>query len=233
MAKGSGSKRMNTVAAKISKQEVYQISDAVQLLTECSAQIKFKESVDVAVRLGVDTKKSDQSVRGSAVLPHGTGKSNKVAVFADGEAADVARGAGADLVAFEDLLADIKEHKIDFDVLITLPEHMPKLGKLGQILGPKGLMPNPKVGTVTKDIAKAVHDAKGGQVRFRNDKQGIVHCSIGKVDFSVQAIKENLGVLLDELKKLKPQATKGVYLQKIVLSTTMGPGLQIDQASIV
>lgn len=226
------SRRMKDIAAKTSKLDVYSVDEAVQLLAEFSARIKFKESVDVAVRLGVDTKKSDQSVRGSTVLPHGTGKLHRVAVFADGDAAETAKSAGADVVGFEDLLDRIKDGNIDFDVLITTPDYMPKLGKFGQILGPKGLMPNPKVGTVAKDIAKAVYDAKGGQVRFRNDKQGIVHCCIGKIDFTAQAIQENLKVLLDELKKLKPQATKGIYLQKVVLSTTMGPGLHIDQASI-
>ena len=224
-------KRARLIAEKVDATKLYSVEEAVALLSELST-VKFKESVDVSVNLGVDPRKSDQVVRGSTVLPNGTGKDVRVAVFAQGANAEAAKEAGADVVGFEDLAEQVKAGNLDFDVVIASPDAMRIVGQLGQVLGPRGLMPNPKVGTVTKDIAKAVHDAKGGQVRFRNDKQGIVHCCIGKIDFTAQAIQENIKVLLDELKKLKPQTIKGVYLQKIVLSTTMGPGLNVDQASI-
>jgi large subunit ribosomal protein L1 len=215
----------------VDKIREYTADDAFSLLKDV-AKVKFVESVDVAVKLGIDAKKSDQNVRGSTVLPHGTGKTVRVAVFTQGPNADAAKEAGADLVGMEDLAAMVKKGELNFDVAIASPDAMRIVGQLGQILGPRGLMPNPKVGTVTADIATAVKNAKGGQVRYRNDKAGIIHCSIGKTEFEIGALKENLEALLADLKKAKPSVAKGVYLKKITVSSTMGPGLTLDQNSI-
>ena len=225
------SKKANLVAEKVELGKLYPISDALDLLTELST-VKFTESLDVAINLGIDTRKSDQVVRGSTVLPNGTGKDVRVAVFTQGENADKAKAAGADVVGMEELAAQIKGGDLNFDVVIASPDAMRVVGTLGQILGPRGLMPNPKVGTVTPDVATAVNNAKSGQVRFRADKGGIVHCSVGKVGFSADAVKQNLEALIVDLRKLKPSSAKGVFLKRIALSTTMGPGLQIDQASL-
>ncbi|GIX22385.1 MAG: 50S ribosomal protein L1 [Gammaproteobacteria bacterium] len=225
------SKRMKAIREKIEPGRIYPVDEALRLLKEC-ATAKFRESVDVAVNLGIDPRKSDQVVRGSTVLPHGTGKSVRVAVFAQGEAAEAAKAAGADLVGMEDLAERIKGGELDFDVVIAAPDAMAVVGRLGQILGPRGLMPNPKVGTVTPDVAAAVRNAKAGQVRYRADKAGIVHCSIGKIDFEEQALRENLKALLGDLERAKPSAAKGVYMRKVTLSTTMGPGITIDHASV-
>lgn len=224
-------KRMKVIREKVDASKQYSIEEAVALLSELSS-VKFKESVDVAVNLGVDPRKSDQVVRGATVMPNGTGKDVRVAVFAQGAAADAAREAGAEIVGMDDLAADIKGGKMDFDVVIAAPDAMRVVGQLGQILGPRGLMPNPKVGTVTPDVAGAVKNAKAGQVRFRTDKNGIVHTIVGKVDFSADAIKGNVEALVADLKKLKPSASKGIYLKKVTLSTTMGPGLTIDTSSL-
>lgn len=224
-------KRMKAIREKVDANKQYSIEDAVALLAELSS-VKFKESVDVAVNLGVDPRKSDQVVRGATVMPNGTGKDVRVAVFAQGAAADAAREAGAEIVGMDDLAADIKGGKMDFDVVIAAPDAMRVVGQLGQILGPRGLMPNPKVGTVTPDVAGAVKNAKAGQVRFRTDKNGIIHTTVGKVDFAADAIKGNVAALLADLKRLKPSSSKGIYLQKVTLSTTMGPGLTIDASSL-
>jgi large subunit ribosomal protein L1 len=224
-------KRQKAIREKIESGKLYPITDAVTLLSEISS-VKFTESVDVAVNLGVDPRKSDQVVRGSSVLPNGTGKEVRVAVFAQGENAEKAKAAGADIVGFEDLAEQIKAGNLDFDVVIATPDAMRVVGQLGQILGPRGLMPNPKVGTVTPDVVTAVKNAKAGQVRFRTDKNGIVHCSVGKLGFEPEAIQQNVEALLTELKKLKPSSSKGVYVKKVTLSTTMGPGLPIDQSSL-
>lgn len=224
-------KRMKAIREKVDANKQYSVEEAVALLAELSS-VKFKESVDVAVNLGVDPRKSDQVVRGATVMPNGTGKDVRVAVFAQGAAADAAREAGAEIVGMEDLAADIKGGKMDFDVVIAAPDAMRVVGQLGQILGPRGLMPNPKVGTVTPDVAGAVKNAKAGQVRFRTDKNGIIHTTVGKVDFAADAIKGNVEALLADLKKLKPSSSKGIYLQKVTLSTTMGPGLTIDTSSL-
>lgn len=224
-------KKAKLIAEKIETGKVYQIDEAVKLLAELSTS-RFKESLDVAINLGVDARKSDQAVRGATTLPHGTGKSVRVAVFAQGDNAAKAKAAGADVVGFEDLAESIKGGQIDFDVVIASPDAMRIVGQLGTILGPKGLMPNPKVGTVTPDVENAVRNAKSGQVRYRTDKNGIIHGGIGKVDFDVAAVKGNLEALLSDLKKAKPASAKGVYVRKIVLSSTMGPGLQIDQSSL-
>ncbi len=207
------------------------ILEALAIVKEL-ATAKFDESVDVSVRLGIDARKSDQTVRGSVVLPSGTGKTVRVAVFAQGDNADKAKQAGADIVGFEDLADEIQAGKMDFDVVIATPDAMRVVGKLGQVLGPRGLMPNPKVGTVTTDVAKAVKNAKGGQVQYRADKNGIVHCTIGRASFTPADLQSNLEALLIDLKKAKPSSAKGVYLQKITVSSTMGPGLLIDQASL-
>jgi large subunit ribosomal protein L1 len=207
------------------------VDEAFALLKEISA-VKFMESVDVSVNLGVDPRKSDQVVRGSTVLPNGTGKTVRVAVFAQGANADAAREAGADIVGFEDLAESVKAGNLDFDVVIASPDAMRVVGQLGQILGPRGLMPNPKVGTVTPNVAEAVNNAKAGQVRYRTDRAGIIHCSIGKVDFEVGALRENLEALLSALNKGKPSAAKGVYMKKVTVSTTMGPGVVLDQSSL-
>ncbi|WP_457675436.1 50S ribosomal protein L1 [Thiolapillus sp.] len=225
------SKRMKAIREKVDSSKQYDAEQAFSLLKEVSS-VKFPESVDVAVNLGVDPRKSDQVVRGSTVLPNGTGKEVRVAVFTQGPAADAAKEAGADIVGMEDLAEQVKAGNMDFDVVIASPDAMRVVGQLGQILGPRGLMPNPKVGTVTPDVAQAVKNAKGGQVRYRTDKNGIVHASIGKVGFEPAALKENLETLLADLKKAKPSSAKGVYMKKITVSTTMGPGIVLDQGSL-
>lgn len=225
------SKRVKAFREKVEIDKLYAVGEALSLLKECS-QVKFDESVEVAVNLGVDARKSDQVVRGSTVLPKGTGKQVRVAVFAQGELADQAKEAGADTVGFEDLEESMKAGDINYDVVIASPDAMPIVGKLGKVLGPRGLMPNPKVGTVTKDVAQAVNNAKAGQVRYRTDKNGIIHCAIGKVSFDVDALNENLHSLLADLVKAKPSAAKGIYLRKVSLSTTMGPGISVDQSSL-
>lgn len=225
------SKRKKLAREKVNAAAQYQIDEALMLVKEL-AKSKFPESVDVAVNLGVDPKKSDQVVRGSTVLPNGTGKKVRVAVFAQGDNADKAKSAGADIVGFEDLAETIKGGEMNFDVVIATPDAMRVVGKLGQILGPRGLMPNPKVGTVTADVETAVKNAKAGQVRYRTDKAGIIHCPIGRVDFEVPALKENLFALLADLKKAKPAASKGAYLKKLTVSSTMGPGISIDRTSV-
>ena len=225
------SKRARAIKEKVEAGKNYPIEEAFGLLKDLST-VKFAESVDVAVNLGVDPRKSDQVVRGSTVLPNGTGKTVRVAVFAQGDNAEAAKAAGADIVGFDDLAADIKKGKMDFDVVIATPDAMRVVGQLGQILGPRGLMPNPKVGTVTPNVAEAVNNAKAGQVRFRTDKAGIIHCTIGKTGFEPKQLKENLEALLNDLKKMKPSSAKGVYMKKITVSSTMGPGLIVDQASL-
>ena len=224
-------KRMRAIAEKIDAEKAYAIDEAVSLLNDLS-KTKFKESFDVSINLGVDPRKSDQVVRGATTLPHGTGKSVRVAVFAQGENAEKATEAGADVVGFEDLGEQIKGGNLDFDVVIATPDAMRIVGQLGKILGPRGLMPNPKTGTVTPDVATAVQNAKAGQVQFRTEKAGIIHGSVGQVGFEAGAIKENVEALLADLKKAKPASAKGVFLQKVTLSTTMGPGVAIDQASL-
>ena len=224
-------KRNRAVREKIEPGKQYALDEAIQMLKDLS-KVKFTESVDVAVRLGVDPRKSDQVVRGSTVLPNGTGKKVRVAVFAQGENAEKAEAAGADIVGFDDLAETIKGGTIDFDVCIATPDAMRVVGKLGQVLGPRGLMPNPKVGTVTTDVEQAVKNAKAGQVQFRTDKGGIVHTTIGKADFDVDALKGNLRALVQELVKAKPAAAKGQYLRKIAVSTTMGPGLVVDSSTL-
>ncbi len=224
-------KRNKALREKVQPGRAYSIDEALAMVKEL-AQAKFNESVDVAVNLGVDPRKSDQVVRGSTVLPNGTGKSVRVAVFTQGANADKAREAGADIVGFEDLAEEVKAGKLDFDVVIATPDAMRIVGQLGQILGPRGLMPNPKVGTVTADVETAVKNAKAGQVRFRTDKSGIVHSTIGKADFESDALKGNLVALLADLRKLKPAAAKGIYMQRLTLSSTMGPGIQVDQSSL-
>jgi len=219
------------ILAKIDRARAYPIMDAVALLGEL-ATAKFKESLDVAVNLGVDPRKSDQVVRGATTLPHGTGKTVRVAVFAQGNAAEQASAAGADIVGFDDLADRIKGGTLDFDVVIATPDSMRIVGQLGKILGPRGLMPNPKTGTVTPDVVTAVRNAKSGQIQFRTDRAGIIHGSIGQVGFEADKIRDNLQALLSDLRKAKPSTAKGVYLKKITLSTTMGPGLVIDQSSL-
>jgi large subunit ribosomal protein L1 len=225
------SKRMQTANAGIEAEKAYDLDEALQLVKDAS-KVKFVESVDVAVRLGVDAKKSDQVVRGSTVLPNGTGKDVRVAVFTQGDNVDKAKAAGADIVGMDDLHDQIKGGDMNFDVVIATPDAMRVVGKLGQILGPRGLMPNPKVGTVATDVEAAVKNAKSGQVRYRTDKAGIIHCSIGKASFEVGALKENLSALLSDLHKLKPSSAKGHYLRKVVVSTTMGPGVTVDHNTI-
>ncbi len=225
------SKRMRAIREQIEPGKVYAVDEALGLLKQVS-KLKFKESVDVAVRLGIDPRKSDQNVRGSTVLPNGTGKSVRVAVFTQGDNADKARAAGADVVGMDDLHDQIKGGDLNFDVVIATPDAMKVVGKLGQVLGPRGLMPNPKVGTVTPDVEAAVKNAKAGQVRFRTDKAGIIHSTIGKADFEVDALKANLSALLGDLVKLKPASAKGTYLKKVALSTTMGPGLIVDHSTL-
>lgn len=225
------SKRMRAIREKLKPGKQYPLAEALRILKETSA-VKFSESIDVAINLGVDPRKSDQIVRGSTVLPHGTGKTVRVAVFTQGDKAQAARDAGADVVGMEDLAEQVKAGKLDFDVAIASPEAMRVVGQLGQILGPRGLMPNPKVGTVTPDVAQAVRNAKAGQVRYRGDKAGIIHCSIGKVHFEVGALEENLNALVADLVKAKPATAKGVYLKKVTVSSTMGPGIQVDQNAL-
>lgn len=224
-------KRAQAIQEKVTPGKQYPIDEALGLLQELSS-VKFKESVDVSVNLGIDPRKSDQGVRGSTVLPNGTGKSVRVAVFTQGPNAEAAKEAGADIVGLEDLAEEIRKGNMDFDVVIASPDAMRVVGGLGQILGPRGLMPNPKVGTVSQDVATAVKNAKAGQVRYRTDKGGIIHCPIGKTGFEISALRENLEALLADLQKAKPSSSKGVYMKKISVSTTMGPGLQIDQASL-
>ena len=225
------SKRMKALEGKIQGGKNYPLDEALNLVKQ-TASAKFDESVDVAVNLGIDAKKSEQNVRGSAVLPRGTGKTVRVAVFAEGAAAEAAKKAGADIVGFQDLADQIKAGVMDFDVVIASPDAMRVVGQLGQILGPRGLMPNPKVGTVTPNVAKAVENAKAGQVQFRIDKGGIVHCSIGKASFGADALKENLVALMAALHKAKPATAKGIYIRKLTLSTTMGPGVVVDASSL-
>ena len=225
------SKRQRAIKEKIEPGKQYPLEEAVSLLKEC-ATAKFNESIEVAVNLGIDAKKSDQAVRGATNLPHGTGKDVRVAVFATGENADKATAAGADLVGMEDLAEKVKAGEMDFDVVIASPDAMRVVGQLGQILGPRGLMPNPKTGTVTPDVETAVKNAKAGQVQYRTDKNGIVHGGIGKIDFELNAIKENLEAVLADLRKAKPSASKGIYMKKVTLSTTMGPGVAIDQSTL-
>ncbi len=224
-------KRRKAANEKLDRTQNYSIDDALGLVKEL-ASAKFPESIDVSVNLGVDPRKSDQVVRGSTVLPNGTGKTVRVAVFAQGENADKANAAGADIVGFEDLAESVKGGEMNFDVVIATPDAMRVVGQLGQILGPRGLMPNPKVGTVTADVETAVKNAKAGQVRYRTDKAGIIHCPIGRVDFEVPALKENLAALITDLKKAKPAAAKGQYLKKLTVSSTMGPGVSVDQATV-
>lgn len=225
------SKRMKSVAEKVSVEENYEALKAFGLLKSLSS-VKFNEAVDVAINLGVDPRKSDQVVRGASVLPHGTGKKVRVAVFTQGANAEKAKEAGADIVGMDDLAAQVKKGEIDFDVVIATPDAMRVVGQLGQILGPKGLMPNPKVGTVTPDVVTAVQNAKSGQVRYRVDKAGILHTTIGKVDFQESALKENLELLMLNLKKAKPANAKGVYFKKVTVSSTMGPGLRVDISTL-
>ncbi len=225
------SKRKKAILEKVEAGKQYAVEEAFKLLKELP-RAKFVESVDVAVNLGVDPRKSDQVVRGSTVLPNGTGKTVRVAVFAQGANAKAAEEAGADVVGMEDLAESIKKGNLDFDVVIATPDAMRVVGQLGQILGPRGLMPNPKVGTVTTDVAAAVKNAKSGQVRYRTDKSGIIHCSIGKIDFEVDALKENLEALMADLKKAKPASSKGQYVKKVTISSTMGAGIVVDAASL-
>ena len=224
-------KRMKAWKDKLPPGKQYPIDEALKLVKEF-AKAKFNESVDVAVNLGIDASKSDQQVRGSTVLPHGTGKSVRVAVFTAGKNQDLARAAGADIVGMEDLAEQVKKGEMNFDVVIASPDAMRVVGQLGQILGPRGLMPNPKVGTVTPDVATAVKNAKSGQVRYRVDKAGIVHCTIGKASFEAQHLKENLQALVADLNRAKPAASKGIYLKRVAVSSTMGPGIAVDQATL-
>jgi large subunit ribosomal protein L1 len=225
-------KRQKLINEKVQAGKAYSVEEACAVLAELSKNVKFKESIDVSVNLGVDARKSDQAVRGSTVLPNGTGKTVRVAVFTQGENAEKAKAAGADVVGMDDLAAEVKKGNMDFDVVIASPDAMRVVGMLGQILGPRGLMPNPKVGTVTPDVATAVKNAKAGQVRYRTDKNGIIHTVLGNVEFTAEAIKGNLEALLADLRKAKPSTAKGVYMKKVTLSSTMGPGLVIDQSSI-
>ena len=224
-------KKQKLIAEKFDSEKFYALPDALEILSSVSSS-KFKEALDVSVNLGVDPRKSDQVVRGATTLPHGTGKDVRVAVFAQGENAEKAQQAGADVVGFEDLGEEIKGGKIDFDVLIATPDAMRIIGQLGKVLGPRGLMPNPKTGTVTTDVEVAVKNSKSGQVQFRTDKAGLIHGRVGQLGFTAEQIKENIQALLVDLKKAKPAAAKGVYLKKLTLSSTMGPGLNIDQASL-
>lgn len=224
-------KRFKAIREKVDADRQYPINEALSLIKETST-VKFDESIDISINLGIDPKKSDQVVRGATVLPNGTGKTVRVAVFTEGENAKAAEAAGADIVGMDDLADQVKKGNLDFDVVIASPDAMRVVGQLGQILGPRGLMPNPKVGTVAADVATAVKNAKSGQVRYRADKAGIIHCSVGKVTFEVDALKENIQSLIADLVKAKPTAAKGIYLQKIAVSSTMGPGIAVDQASL-
>jgi large subunit ribosomal protein L1 len=225
------SRRYSAVRKTVDRSRLYPVKDALKLVKE-NATAKFNESVDVSINLGVDAKKSDQAVRGSIVLPQGTGKAVRVAVFAQGDRAQQARDAGADVVGFDDLAAEIKGGRMDFDVVIATPDAMRVVGQLGQILGPRGLMPNPKVGTVTQDVVLAVKNAKAGQVQYRTDKAGIVQCTIGRASFTVEALEENLRALVDAVNKARPTTAKGVYLKKVSLSSTMGAGVRVDQSTL-
>lgn len=224
-------KRMRTIREKVDATKEYEINEAVALLKEL-ATAKFVESVDVSVNLGIDARKSDQNVRGATVLPHGTGRDIRVAVFTQGANVEAAKAAGADLVGMEDLAEQVKKGEMNFDVVIASPDAMRVVGQLGTILGPRGLMPNPKVGTVTPNVAEAVQNAKAGQVRYRNDKNGIIHTTIGKVSFETEQLKENLEALLTALKKAKPSSAKGTYVKKVSISTTMGAGVAVDQNTL-
>ncbi|HUW98686.1 MAG TPA: 50S ribosomal protein L1 [Acidiferrobacter sp.] len=224
-------KRLRDIRPLVDRTRMYGLDEALTLIKK-TASAKFDESVDVAINLGIDPRKSDQNVRGSAVMPRGTGKTVRVAVFAEGEAAVAAKKAGADIVGFQDLADQVKAGKLDFDVVIATPEAMRVVGQLGQILGPRGLMPNPKVGTVTPNAAKAVENAKAGQVQYRADKAGIVHCAIGKISFTEEALKENLLALVAALQKARPSAAKGIYVKRVTMSATMGPGVRVDQGSL-
>ena len=225
------SKRMKAVREQLNNNKQYDVTEAFEFLKKNSV-VKFDESVDVSINLGVDARKSDQVVRSSTLLPKGTGKTVKIAVFAQGDKAEEAKAAGADVVGYEDLADNIKKGELDFDVLIATPDAMRLVGQLGQILGPRGLMPNPKVGTVTPDVATAVKNTKAGQARYRTDKNGIIHCSIGRVSFTPVDLTENLEAVLNDLRRLKPSSAKGIYLKKISVSSTMGPGLVLDQATL-
>ena len=225
------SKRMRAIKEKIDRSRNYAVVDALQLVKD-TATAKFDESVDVAINLGVDARKSDQMVRGAVVLPKGIGKTIRVAVFAQGDNAQKAKDAGADIVGFDDLAAEIKGGRMDFDVVIATPDAMRVVGQLGQVLGPRGLMPNPKVGTVSPDVVGAVKNAKAGQVQYRTDKGGIVHCTIGRASFSVDDLKANLVALMDALQRAKPAASKGIYFKRLSVSSTMGVGVRVDQASV-
>ena len=225
------SKRVRAFKEKVDPEKAYEITEAVSILNELSS-VKFKESIDVSINLGVDPRKSDQVVRGATVLPNGTGKDVRVAVFTQGDNAEQAAAAGADVVGMDDLAASVKAGQLDFDVVIASPDAMRVVGQLGQVLGPRGLMPNPRLGTVTADVAEAVKNAKAGQVRYRTDKSGIIHGGVGRVGFEPEAIKQNIEALLSDLKKAKPASAKGVYVKKITLSTTMGAGIAIDQGSL-
>lgn len=225
------SKRMKAIREQVDRGRLHDVSEALALLKSLSS-VRFSESVEVSVNLGVDPRKSDQVVRGSTIMPNGLGKESRVAVFAQGAAADAAREAGADIVGMDDLAEQVQAGNLDFDVVIAAPDAMRVVGKLGRILGPRGLMPNPKVGTVTPDVAGAVRNAKAGQVQYRTDRAGIIHCSIGKVGFEVEALKQNLDALLGDLNRAKPGTSKGVYMRKVTLSTTMGPGIGIDKATL-
>lgn len=226
------SKRLAALQAKVDRNKIYAATDALSLVKE-TATAKFDESVDAVINLGIDARKSDQLVRGALVLPNGTGKTKRVAVFAQGAQAEAAKAAGADIVGFDDLAEQVKGGMLDFDVAIATPDAMRIVGTLGQILGPRGLMPNPKVGTVTPNVAEAVKNAKAGQVQYRTDKGGIVHCTIGRASFTVEALQANLAALVDALNKAKPASTKGIYLKKISVSSTMGAGIRVDQANLV
>ena len=225
------SKRMKLLTDSVDRDKLYSVNDGLALVKD-TAKAKFDESVDASVNLGIDAKKSDQSVRGSIVLPNGTGKTTRVAVFAQGDAAEAAKKAGADIVGYEDLAEKIKAGEMNFDVVIATPDAMKILGPLAQILGPRGLMPNPKVGTVTPDTDKAVKNAKAGQVQYRTDKAGIIHCTIGRASFSVDHLQANLSALMDAINKAKPTGTKGIFIKKLSISSTMGVGIKIDQASL-
>ena len=226
------SKRLTALRGKIDRNKVYAVGDALALVKE-TATAKFDESVDAVINLGIDARKSDQLVRGALVLPSGTGKTKRVAVFAQGAQAEAAKAAGADVVGFDDLAEQVKGGMLDFDVAIATPDAMRIVGTLGQVLGPRGLMPNPKVGTVTPNVAEAVKNAKAGQVQYRTDKGGIVHCTIGRASFSVEALQANLSALVEALNKARPASSKGVYLKKVSVSSTMGAGIRVDQANLV
>ncbi|NMG02280.1 50S ribosomal protein L1 [Azoarcus taiwanensis] len=225
------SKRIQALRAKVDRNKVFPVSEALALVKEC-ATAKFDESIDISINLGIDARKSDQLVRGSVVLPAGTGKTVRVAVFAQGEKAEVAKAAGADVVGFDDLAADVKAGNINFDLCIATPDAMRVVGQLGQILGPRGLMPNPKVGTVTMDVETAVKNAKAGQVQYRTDKAGIIHATIGRASFPVEALQQNAAALVDALVKAKPASSKGLYLRRIAVSSTMGAGVKVEPTSV-